>query len=299
MIIPDEPYAAIPFMEARTLSGHRKAVSLPFSDTTQPIITDPASFSTLWGHLIEHGRSRHWKTLELRGGATFLYDQPPVSSYFAHELNLEAGSDAVFKGFSPTCIRGIRKAEKAGLTVKHETSREALQIYYKMHCLTRKKQGVPPQPRLFFENIHHHLFIAGKGFVTLVYDQSIPVAGAIFLHVGDKAMYKFGASDPGKLANRPNNLVMWKAIQHLINNGMKSLHFGRTDLSHEGLRRFKLGWGARETHLLYYRYNVDQNCFIKKPETTNPFASLITAMFRHTPIVVSRFIGKHLYKYAG
>lgn len=53
------------------------------------------------------------------------------------------------------------------------------------------------------------------------------IAGAIYFHFGEKAVYKYGASDVKYQQLRPNNLVMWEAIRLYCQNGYKSFCFGR------------------------------------------------------------------------
>ncbi len=42
-------------------------------------------------------------------------------------------------------------------------SEEAMDDYYRLHCMTRKRQGVPPQPVSFFKNIFDFIVKQGKG----------------------------------------------------------------------------------------------------------------------------------------
>ena len=45
---------------------------------------------------------------------------------------------------------------------------------------------------------------------------------------------------------RANNLVMWEAIKYYSAKGFELFSFGITKPDNEGLRKFKLGWGASE-----------------------------------------------------
>ena len=82
------------------------------------------------------------------------------------------------------------------------------------------------------------------------------VAGAIFLNLGTRAIYKYGASDLRYQALRGNNLVIWEAIKFFGEHGYRTLDFGRTDLPAEGLRRFKCGWGATERSIEYVSVTI-------------------------------------------
>ena len=56
---------------------------------------------------------------------------------------------------------------------------------------------------------------------------------------------------PRSLAARPNNLLFMEAIRWGCEHGFRSLDFGRTHWGQEGLRSFKLSWGAEERELRY------------------------------------------------
>ena len=111
--------------------------------------------------------------------------------------------------------------------------------FYKLHVRTRRRHGVPPQPRSFFINIQRHLISAGFGFIVLVECQKDPIAAAMFFKLGRHAVYKFGASDERLQELRANNLAMFEGIKYLAEEGAETLHFGRTDKENEGLRRFQ------------------------------------------------------------
>ena len=79
------------------------------------------------------------------------------------------------------------------------------------------------------------------------------------LSKGNRAIYKFGASDERFQHLRPNNLVLWEAIALLAREGFEDLHLGRTSLGNEGLRRFKLSWGTTEETIRYFRFGQKMN----------------------------------------
>ena len=74
-------------------------------------------------------------------------------------------------------------------------------------------------------------------------------------------IFKFGASDHAFQHLRPNNLVMWEAIKRYAADGFKSLHLGRTSQANDGLRRYKLGFGARGERIEHCRYDFRKRAF--------------------------------------
>jgi CelD/BcsL family acetyltransferase involved in cellulose biosynthesis len=246
--------ALIPLAEVRSWVTGCRGVSLPFTDACEPLVFEERAgrFETLCAF----GRSRGWSQLELRGEKLLPRDARPATEFVAHELDLAAGADRVLRGCAPAVRRALRKAESSHLAVEIGTSIEVTRAYYKLHQKTRRRQGAPPQPWPFFRNLQACLLETGLGFVVLAKCGDRPVAGAVFLHAGRKAVYKFGAADLAFQELRPSNLVMSTAIRHLAERGFASLHFGRTSLSNEGLRRFKKGWGALELPIRYYRHDL-------------------------------------------
>src|SRR5207302_2186755 len=137
---------------------------------------------------------------------------PAFESYYGHALDIRIGSEALISNFSSSVQRAVRKAQRSGLSVSFQTSPDAMAQFYKLHVRTRRRHGVPPQPRSFFINIQRHLISAGYGFIVFVEFQKAPIAVAMFFKLGRCAVYKFGASDERFQELRPNNLAMFEGI---------------------------------------------------------------------------------------
>ena len=216
--------------------------------------------------------------------------------YSHHLLDLTPGPDRLFKGLRESTRRNIRNAANEGVTVRFAGDLEAVKSYYRLHCLTRKRHGVPPQPFSFFGNLQQHLIATGQGFVALADYQGKAIAGAVFLTFGDRAIFKFGASDSLYHSVRPNNLVMWEAIRRLAEDGLRTLSFGRTDLGHTGLVQFKSGWGASENVSLYTRFDFETQGYIRNNGNAHP---LYVKVFQQFPVPILKVFGNLFYKHFG
>ena len=188
--------------------------------------------------------------------------------------------------------RGIRKAEAAGLQVEFSRGAEAMRDFYALHCTTRQRHGLPPQPFRFLENIQQHVLEQDRGFIVTARHGQRPVAAAVFFHFGMQAIYKFGASAYSAQNLRPNNLVMWSGLQRCAELGMQSLHLGRTSRGNEGLRRFKLGFGAQEEQISYAKYDFRKGCFVTDVDRAETWVNNI---FRCLPTPFLRLAGRMLY----
>jgi lipid II:glycine glycyltransferase (peptidoglycan interpeptide bridge formation enzyme) len=180
--------------------------------------------------------------------------------------------------------------------VKISDSLDSVKDFYRLNCVTRKRHGLPPQPFYFFENIYNHIISQNKGIVGLASYQKNIIAGAIYFHFGEKAVYKYGAWDRTHQQLRPNNLIMWRAIEWYARNGYRYLSFGRTELEDQGLIQFKSGWGTTEEQINYYRYDLKKGSFVSGSSKVTGFHNKI---FRNIPIPILKKVGSILYKHIG
>lgn len=284
----------LPLMEVDSWLTGRRGISLPFTDECEPLCADAETLQKLFRDAVEFGKSRGWKYLECRGGRELLHEVPASLSFYGHRLDLTAGEDGLFSRLESSVRRAIRKAEKAGVTVEVLQSQEAVRIFYALQCQTRKKHGLPPQPFRFFLNIHRHILSQNMGMVVLARHQGRPVAGAVYFNFGDEAVFKYGASDETYQDLRGGNLVMWTAIKEQVRRGAKHLDLGRTSVGNEGLRKFKLGWGAVERKIEYVKFDLGKNKFVTDADGA---AGWHTRIFRRLPGFLSRAVGVVLYRH--
>ena len=283
--------AILPLIEVDSFLTGRRGISLPFTDSCSALTSLDGDFRGLWKQALRVGQERRWRTFEMRD-----YEEgcglSPSLQFYTHSLTLAENASVTFDLFDSSVRRAIRKAERSGVDVTVERSESAMKVYYEMHCLTRKKHGLPPQSYRFFQNIHRWIIEPGLGFLVLARVMDKPIAGAVFFRFCRKAIYKFGASDPQAEPLRPNNLVMWRAITELCANGCKTLDFGRTSLQNAGLRRYKASWGAIERVSRYLKWDFAKGANVQDRDKAD---GLHTSFFRLLPGNLSRIVGRLLY----
>jgi Acetyltransferase (GNAT) domain len=309
----DEPVGLLPLMEASSLRGRRRGVSLPFTDSCPALLpaggaepdfveaneAAPAGISAVGAAMMREARAtglgRGWKTVEFRPNPTRSATGGASVRFLWHEVLLPASDDDQLALCAPATRRTLRQAMAAGVKTVVGTDLGMVRAYYRLHCLTRRRQGGPPQPFAFFAAIQRRLLEAGCGFVVLATENGAPVAGAVYLTFGGQAVYKFGASDPDRLKNRPNQLVMWTGLRESARRGCRTLNMGRTSLDNEGLAQFKRGWGCVSSYLAYHAFNLQNSSRVPLPDRTQGWQ---TRWFQRLPLWVGRWVGILAYRYA-
>jgi hypothetical protein len=270
----------------------RRGVSLPFTDFCAPLNAGGYSAQQLYEAAAHYGRDHGWRYLECRNRARDWTGAAPSMSFYGHVVDLRSTQEALFDHLEKATQRGIRKAEDGGLKAEISAGVEAMRDFYALHCGTRRRHGLPPQPFRFFDNIRRHVLEQNHGFIVTARQADRPVAAAVFFHFGREALLKFGASDFGFQHLRPNNLVMWAGIKRYAELRLEKLHLGRTSRTNAGLRRFKQGFGAREEEIEYCKYDFRKSRFVTDVDRAK---SWMNNVFRWLPGPLLRLAGRMLY----
>jgi CelD/BcsL family acetyltransferase involved in cellulose biosynthesis len=285
--------AGLPIIEIGGPLRRRRWVALPFTDQCPPLARSETTQAGLADELDDTRRQAGIAQLEVRGDLA-VPEAADRKAAVTHRLRLENDPDTVYRGFKRLSVRkGITRAQQNGVVIRQGESRRALtETFYRLHLQTRRRLGVPVQPRRYFEFLWQGMIEPQRGFLLLAYDATTPIAGAVFLAWNGTVLYKYGASDARYLGLHPNHLVMWTAIRWGCERGFATFDFGRSDLDSKGLRQFKSGWATE--HSLVYTTLAD--CPTSQEGHQLPQAA--SAMIRRCPLWVCRAIGELLYRYA-
>lgn len=287
-----EIVAALPFAYVKSRLTGTRVVAVPFSDICAPVTRDAGgrADSILFDAIsAQHQRDRI--DVEIRAPVEGV--GRPATSFFHHELALSTDVDAVRRGFRSSVRGSVAKAGREGVEVVLARDRRALDDFYRLHLITRRRLGVPTQPKSFIRRFAG-LFEDGLGFVLLARAGGRTIAAAVFLTFNGVVTYKYGASDPRFLKKQPNNALLMEAIRWGCAHGYRAFDLGRTDIANAGLRSFKRGWGAEERVLTYTR--LSQGSANSDGGGVPAFAE---SLIRRLPPIGSRVIGQLAYKHFG
>ncbi|MFW6195105.1 MAG: lipid II:glycine glycyltransferase FemX [Chloroflexota bacterium] len=294
--------AGAPYCLVRSRLTGNRIVSLPFCDYAPPLTSSGEETGRLLEAMqSEAGSSGRVSYTQLRWG--HLPEAPAAldawssdDSYSNYVVDLTGSLDDLERGLHSSARRAIRKAGREGLTAEVEGGIDAVRSFYRMNVLTRRKHGTFPQPWRFLEEIHRRLISRENGFLVTAYYEGQPIAADFVLCSNETAFYKYNASDPRFLGLRPNNLALWHAICESKRRGMKAFDLGRVDAGNEGLRRFKLLWGAEEQPLPYFSYPASNGVAGGEQGTVYRLAAPV---LRRAPTGVLSVMGRALYRHFG
>jgi CelD/BcsL family acetyltransferase involved in cellulose biosynthesis len=279
-------------LEVQRFSRRRRFTSLPFTDYCPPLVTGEDTLAELSAALLGWQRTSQVHELVVHGALSSTAGIHVVARGVRHILPLGTTSQEFQRRIKGSQIdRAVKKAVREGLTARISRSEADMDTFYELHLRTRRRQGVPVQPRRFMRLLWRHVIDRGLGFLVLAHSAGRPIAGAVYLAWNGHLIYKFGASDSRFWQLRPNNLVIWTAIEWACEEGYRDLDFGRSDIDNQGLREFKRRWGATEVSLDY--------SYLAPAAPGPPFPGLsrqiLARIIQSSPSLVCRLTGELLY----
>jgi len=284
------------FCQISSWATGTRAVSLPFADHCEPLISGSGQIADFLEWLRTNRSRQRWKYVEIRPLLPFeaVNNAPESSSsYCLHELDTRPSLEHVFHHMHRDCVRRrIRRAEREGLSYEVGRTPSFLEVFYQLLLITRRRHGTLPQPKSWFRNL---LTCLGADLdIWVARKDDLPIASLLTLNHGRSVVYKYGCSDARfhKLGGMP--FLFWKLIEESKARGVVKVDFGRTDSGNDGLIRFKDRLGARKHTLTYYQYpggnkrSVDS----RTSETARQIVSVL-------PDSICEAAGRILYRHMG
>jgi hypothetical protein len=273
-----------------------RLVSLPFSDHCEPLLDDANDFQKFMGYLRVQCDCNRWKYVELRPlfDIQFAgYGLPNLSSYWLHELDLTRSLEQLFKGMHRNSFqRKIRRAQREGLGYETGRSEQLVNDFYRLLLITRRRHGLPPQPRAWFKNLVECM---GDNIqIRLARKNDVPIAAVLTLRHGSCIVYKYACSDARfhNLGGMP--FLIWQIIEEGKASGAERIDFGRSDLDNQGLITFKDRVGTSRRLLTYLRYSHGEKSYVPMHWRAPSFWG-----FSKLPDAALSAAGKVIYKHIG
>lgn len=278
------------------LTGKR-LVSLPFSDHCQPLGEAGVPLREWLPRAQKPTDREGFRFLELRPREPLaekdLRGFYMSGSHWIHRLSLEPSAQTLFSRFHPSCIqRKIRKADKENLSRQTGNGPEPLGCFYRLQVETRRRHGLPPQPRAWFQNLIDCL--GDRLQIHLARSGDTPVAAVLTLRFKKILFYKYGCSDPRWHPTGVVPWLLWQAILDGIETGCQEFDMGRTETTNQGLAVFKDRWNAQRAPLNYYRHPEP-----RPGAGQSRLLELSKPLWNHLPDRLMEIAGGLLYRHFG
>lgn len=185
-------------------------------------------------------------TPQLPGGAV-------STVYPVRQVHLDKPWSDVESEFRKTTRQELRKAERAGLSVRELNAHEAGRVYYPMHLETYDRTGAKAHPRAYFDGIWQNCLGTGRCVVYCASRNSDDIAVLnVGLNENGTAWYWTGASTTQGLDCRAGHLLQAHAMRCLHGRGFRVYELGALvpetgDAKLKGLATFKTGFGGQDT----------------------------------------------------
>lgn len=285
-----EILAGAPTVAARSPFGRLRWISLPFTDSCPLLVRPDADPGEVVDALRGYVLAAPSTGLQIRDGMPEADGLYPVQAGYIHKMDVPRDPSQLHPHKRHRASRNV--AVRMGVKITHGNAAEDVATFYRLHTLTRRRHGVPVQPRRFFDLLQERVLTPGNGLVATATLDGEVYAAAVYLQHNGHLVAKYHASDPSLPAIGAGHLLEWDMLLYACNEGFRSFDVGRTDADAEGLRFYKSGWGFVESPLVYTTISRTP-----PSEGTLTVGELPKRIIRSSPLWVCRTAGELLYRW--
>ncbi len=292
----------IPLFFVKSWITGSRLVSLPFSLYCDPLIYSKEIFKLLLDGIVSKQREfgAAFVAIRTRFASDLFKDTEfkEFRGYKNHTLPLDSNLEIMKKSFHRTCVRQrINRAEQSNLTAMEASSETDIETFYELHCMSRKKFGLPPQPYQFYKNMWEILYPKNMLGVLIAKYENQPVCSLLFLKYKQRIHAEYMGTNDAFLNYSPNILLFWKAIQKAKIEGYKFFDFGGSSASNFDLINFKRRWGTVEEDIPHYSFPCTRG-LSAEVEQSNKYRILVQLSHK-MPDRLFKLTGQFLYRHLG
>jgi len=173
-------------------------------------------------------------------------------------IDLKQEKEQIWRNFRKGARCSIKKAQKSGVEIKQEKSKEYIDKMYEIYTKTMQRRQALEEyfhSKVFFELLVDRLKDKIELFVA-DYKNRI-IGSSLFLVYGDVCHYFFSGTDGDYFNLYPNNLILNEAIFWAKDKGFKIFHLGGGYQPNDSLFNFKLSFS--KTTADFYTYSKVHN----------------------------------------
>jgi len=283
-----EVKGVLPLFLMRSMIFGKKLVSVPFAPYGGVCADDEMAEKMLIEEAIRIAEEYDVDYLEIRSLSKIVHGEYVTDlSYITFIINLNFGSELIWKNLRRDKKRGIKKAERANLAVEWNAN---IDDFYDIYIRTMRNLGTPVHCYNFFKNILNEFRDETK-ILTVKYEDII-ICCKFLLFYKNTVISMWGVTLKEYQKFHPYDLANWKAIEYSCKEGYKYFDFGRCLLD-SGVFHYKWGWSGEQKQLYYQFYlNNDRN----PPDISqsNPNRKRFASVWKRLPVPLTKIVGPML-----
>lgn len=249
----------LPLMRTRGPVTGRRLRTLPVVPPAGPLADSDADMRTLLEAACRRADAtgaKVWTLHSRQGGLDGIFPElreRPKNPTFV--LSLDRDPDEIRAGWKKSAsnlFRSVKKAEKAGVTVREAAGLADVRAFYALYARTMRRRRVVPRPYRQIKAAYE-LLPEGVLRMHLAEHEGRIVAGSLWHSFGGTLDLLYNGSDERALDCRPNHALYWHALRWGAESGHTELDFGPAKLG-SGLADFKQQWSAEPVREYRFDY---------------------------------------------
>jgi FemAB-related protein (PEP-CTERM system-associated) len=271
----------------------RYLISVPFLNRGGILAANDAARDALVADARELLVSTRSDFVELRHVRGIDPSLPARETKVSMAIPLVPDRDELWKNVGSKVRNLVRKAEKAGLTVRDGDPARDLDAFYDVFAENMRDLGTPVYSPRFFREVVREFGDSLR--MNVVEDGTTVAAAGICVAHGGLTEIHWAASRKEYLKSSPNMLLYWDAISHAASQGLSTFCFGRSTVD-SGPYRFKKQWGAEPTPLRW-EYLLAPGKDLPGLNPDNPKFKAAVAMWQKLPVGLTKVVGPGIVRH--
>lgn len=276
----------LPLVQMKSRLFGNFLVSLPYLNGGGAIAADEVVRSGLIRTANEIAAESGCTHVEFRQTEDLGLDLPVRTDKVKMVLELPDSVDSYSKAIGSKRRSQVNRARRENPEVV-QGGAELLDDFYSVFARVMRDLGTPVYTRKLFASVCRHL--EGETRVIVIRLQGQPVGAAILVAQGNTIEVPWAATLWSVNSLAMNMLLYFEAISFAIESGFEYFDFGRCTVD-SGSYHFKKQWGAEKRQLFWY-YWLAEGQSVPRFSAANPKYSLLSNMWRHLPVSVSKMLG--------
>lgn len=297
-------YGGLGIFLVKSWLTHDRLVSLPFAFYSDPMVESPGELALLTDAILMLQRDTRAKYVEIKAhrGVSLLEEGrtfAPVYYHRTYYLDLVDGLDSLWKGFHRTGVKQkIRRTENDGIVIRPGESLADVRTFYELLAEGRRRLGLPPQNREFFENVWKILVPLGLADFSIAAKNSRPVGALCSFMFKDTVFLAYIGIVEEFHPSGVGQGLWWDAIRKAAHDGYRYVDLGKTSPHADGLSTYKKRWGAVEMEVpaLYYPAPTGTATLYDEGQKSHQLAR---RLWRQMPTGLSRVLARMAYRHMG